>query len=143
MKIDSLTRSEEVEFSNAVFRGNIETVKRYLDDGVSIETRNEKSGLGSSDTTILMMAREQGQAEMVEFLIEKGADIHAKQEHEYTALQLAVCEGKTKVAKLLVNHGADVNYMNTYNNHSVLMMARSARRCTKELEDFLIESGAK
>jgi len=50
-----------------------------------------------------------GDVELVEMLIENGADVDARDVHGYTPLILAIQAGHTDIAKVLVTHGADVN----------------------------------
>jgi ankyrin repeat protein len=50
-----------------------------------------------------------GDVELVEMLIEKGADVDDRDVHGYTPLILAIQAGNTDIAKVLINNGADVN----------------------------------
>ncbi|GBM77458.1 Ankyrin-3 [Araneus ventricosus] len=50
-----------------------------------------------------------GHAEVVQFLIEKGADINAKGVDGITPLHLALEEGHNTVVDILLQHGADIN----------------------------------
>jgi ankyrin repeat protein len=52
------------------------------------------------------LAAKNGRLEVVRYLIEKGADIHAKHE---SALDWAVRNGELEVVKLLVEKGADIH----------------------------------
>ncbi len=59
--------------------------------------------------TPLIAAAMHGQQKMVEFLLNQGADIHAKNAWGKTALFTAMESGDIETAQLLVNNGADVN----------------------------------
>jgi ankyrin repeat protein len=62
---------------------------------------------------ILNYAALYGQKEMVELLIHRGADVHARDHAHYgtgkTAFLAAAEEGETEVAQLLLQRGADIN----------------------------------
>jgi ankyrin repeat protein len=50
-----------------------------------------------------------GDVELVEMLIENGADVDDRDVHGYTPLLLAIQAGNTDIAKVLIAGGADVN----------------------------------
>ncbi|KAJ7882802.1 ankyrin repeat-containing domain protein [Mycena olivaceomarginata] len=50
-----------------------------------------------------------GHIEVVEFLLERGANFNATDKANNTALHNASARGRTDVVKLLVEHGVDVN----------------------------------
>ena len=56
--------------------------------------------------TELIDAAKHGELENVKFLLENGADIHARDDH---ALSLASLIGHTEIVKLLIDHGADIH----------------------------------
>ncbi|UYV76398.1 hypothetical protein LAZ67_14000288 [Cordylochernes scorpioides] len=51
-------------------------------------------------------AADYGQAEVVNYLIEKGADVNAQDKYGITALLAAIWEGHTKCVKLMIEKGA-------------------------------------
>lgn len=52
------------------------------------------------------LAAEKGHAEVVRFLLQHGADVHAQ---DYEALRLGASNGHLEVVRLLVEHGANVH----------------------------------
>ena len=56
-----------------------------------------------------MWAAAEGHAEVVEALIEAGADFRARLPSGFTPLFFAVREGRTDVVRVLLKAGADVN----------------------------------
>jgi len=57
----------------------------------------------------LHLAAVSGDLEEVRELLEKGADVNAKDEEGRTPLHWAAGNGYVEVARLLIEHGADVN----------------------------------
>lgn len=53
-----------------------------------------------------------GNLQMVEQLIEQGADINAKADNGWTALHYAAKRGYVEVVKYLIEQGADINAKN-------------------------------
>jgi ankyrin repeat protein len=101
MDLGSATRSPPLPVK-AIQTGNIQRFKelvhtkaaadRWYDDGI----------------TLLHIAAGYGQAEMVEYLLELGAEPDPPAgPRQYTPLQLAAAEGQTAVVSLLLDHGAD------------------------------------
>lgn len=79
------------------------------------------------DETHLMIACEEENIDAVSFLLEKGADVNAKQYFQncqgVTALLKAAAGGYTEIVKILLENGADV-YAKTGAGNTSLMKAR-------------------
>ena len=54
-------------------------------------------------------AAEQGDIAKLQFLLDRGADINARDADNRSPLMLAVTHSRTKVVELLLAHGADAN----------------------------------
>jgi ankyrin repeat protein len=63
---------------------------------------NAKDNLGG---TALMRAAFDGHKEVVELLLEKGADVNAKDKDGGTALMIAYVKGHKEIVKLLKSYG--------------------------------------
>ncbi len=74
-------------------------VELLLDQGADIEGTDDIGG------TALMMAAEMGRVDIVERLIERGADVNSGMDAD-TALKRANCNGHTEVINYLLAHGA-------------------------------------
>ena len=83
--------------------GTIKQVKRFIDKGVDVNSRNEDG------ETPLHMAVYYGGRSMVEFLIANGAIVDIKNNGGETPLHPAAWAGETAVITTLINYGADVN----------------------------------
>jgi ankyrin repeat protein len=64
--------------------------------------------------TPLTMAVASGCRHMVEYLIERGADVNERHhQYNFTPLHMAVFTGKSEIATLLIDNGADLNAIST------------------------------
>jgi hypothetical protein len=77
---------DPITFGYAVERGDLRTVKRWLDDGLNPEYQAAQIGTG------LMVAAWYGNIEMMALFVERGADA-AQQPQRRAALQLAAWGG--------------------------------------------------
>jgi len=93
-------------FENAAWSGDLETIRRLLEQGVD-PNRVDKQG-----TPMLSLAALMGQAPVVELLLDWGAEIQARGADGGTALMAAAFFGRLDVLKLLIARGADVNATN-------------------------------
>ncbi len=91
----------------AIKRGNLKAVKVLLKN-------NAKHIIDSDGKSILMLASELGELEIVRYLLNKipmnvNAITIAHNYHHYTALYYAIKEHHTEVIRLLLENGADCN----------------------------------
>lgn len=105
--------------TKAILANDLETVKRLINQGVELNF--------SYDTTPLALAASLGNLEIVQLLIEGGANINLQMEDEGdTALMVASLYGHYEVVKRLVEAGADVNIQDCYGAKAVGMAANNA-----------------
>ena len=103
--LPSLHRAKSVEIANLL-----------LNHGVSVNIRDNESG-----TIPLHYASSKGRLDVVEFLIEKGGNIKAKDQEERTPLFMASAKNHSSVANLLIKKGADINTRNHMGNTPLLI----------------------
>ena len=84
-------------------------------------------------------ATKQGDLEQVRLLLEKGADINAKDRYNQTALMNAAHAGQIELVRLLIERGAELDTTAKY-NLSALMLSLIAHHT--EVARLLIEAGA-
>ncbi|HPC96208.1 MAG TPA: ankyrin repeat domain-containing protein [Sedimentisphaerales bacterium] len=82
-----------------------EPVELALSEGTDVN----RQGQAREDKTFLHEAVESGQKELVQYLLDKGANIEAKERQGLTPLHKASAAGKKDIVELLLAKGADVN----------------------------------
>ena len=133
---DRLTSNQQ----DSLAKGNIEEVKRFLDEGTDIEAfdlggetalfwavkyeneplidmllnrgANINANYNVGSQTPLINASMGGQVEIIELLLDRGADINAKTNTGWTALMWAIERKHNEVVALLVDRGAYLDSRN-------------------------------
>jgi hypothetical protein len=85
---------------SAAIEGNINKIKRLIENGVDI------NGTNSKGETALMLAAAYGQIDVINLLIDNNADVNAKSDDGKTALTIAKEQGHKEVMELLKKAGA-------------------------------------
>ncbi|KAI0468009.1 hypothetical protein F4859DRAFT_222325 [Xylaria cf. heliscus] len=122
-------------------------IERLLDAGsdVNITICDGLKGYGlSSDTTALLLAIQTENAEIVQLLIQRGAEVNrpARFGITYTPLQRAAERNNVEIVKLLLENGADVNAAPAMlNGATALQFAAIHGNC--QIAMMLIEHGAR
>ena len=101
------TTGESNALCDAVRSGDLQTVKEQLAGGVDINGGDSEFGV-----TALSWAALLDDTEIAKLLIEKGADVNAKNRDGSTPLHSAAFLGHTEIAELLIRKGAEVNPKN-------------------------------
>jgi cytohesin len=122
---------KNLKLFKAVKDGDFEDVAKCLEEGASLNARNLNGwtpldvaasngdkemaelliakGADVNGGVALHVAARHGYKHVAEFLIAKGADINAKSKDGDTPIYLAAWKGHKDVVELLIAHGADVN----------------------------------
>jgi ankyrin repeat protein len=155
------------KFLKAVTEGNIKLVQKFLEDGIDVDTRNEgnrtalviAAGRGNLEMTRLLIksnadvnaivseggalvwASYAGSVEVVELLLDKGANVKARGTVNRTSLHHAAMSGNNEVIKKLLEAGIDVNAKDNQ-GETPLSMATVNYRGNAETLLILIEHGA-
>ena len=85
-------------------KGDIESIKQHIAYGTDLDSKGSRR-----NETALIIAACQGHYEIVEVLINAGADLDAKNDEDVTAQFCAVFFGRTEIVQLLSDSGADPN----------------------------------
>lgn len=98
-----LTDDESVEFTDAIGKGDMKVIKKYMNAGVDVNA-------GYFAWPPLLMAAAKGQLEAVKYFAEKGADLdYAHPMTRWTAFHHAAYDGNAEMVKFLAAKGADIN----------------------------------
>ncbi len=95
------------EFMAAAKSGDADIVKEYLGYGMNVNLKDE--GTRGGGRTALIHAAMAGHANVIEVLIDGGADVSLMDNSGNTALLVASEKGYSEVVELLIKGGADVN----------------------------------
>lgn len=102
--------------------GNLDDVRRMLDEGVDPDTR------GVDGWTPLMIASAEQHPQVVKELLSKGADPNALNSAGRSALMFAARYGNLEIARMLLEAGADPDLKNTETDWPALCAAAAYGR---------------
>lgn len=139
---DKPSVGKDAEWFDAVKQGNLAKVKQMVANGQNIEAKDT----GSLGQTALGWAAFIGYEDIVDFLIEKGADLNATDTGDvYNVMKSAVLGKNTAIVKkayalLKEKQNIDVNMIES-DGETLLMVAASNNRL--ETVKYLLSLGAK
>jgi ankyrin repeat protein len=91
------------------------------------------------NTTLLMVAARRGHGDLVELLLNAGAEINAKGHFGSTALMIAAEHGRKDMVELLLNAGADVHAKTEYGSTA---LTKAVEHDQEEIVELLLDRGA-
>lgn len=98
-------RPKNDAFVTACGKGDLKTVKKFLDSGVSPDA----GSTGDEGISALSAAARDDNLPVVKLLLDRGADVNDDDFWGGNALVGASCFGDVETVKLLIAHGADPN----------------------------------
>lgn len=119
----------------AAMSGNIAAVRALLGQGANIEAIDDSCGC-----TALAGAAANGQADMVKFLLDKGAKIDAGEGGSGTALFRAVEGDRTELVNLLLDKGANVD---AADHMGTTPLMEAVEKNQPALVELLLQRGAR
>ena len=111
------TKSEGALFLEAVHRGDLERTIRLIDQGVDVDTRDDRG------RTALLLAVHENHIDIAEALIQSGADINARDDIDDNPYLYAGAEGRLEILRMTVAAGADLNSVNRYGGTALIPAA--------------------
>lgn len=126
----------------AAYFGNLAWAKMLLKHYVSdnIPFRRQTSRKDSYGRTPLFWAATQGHRDVVELLLDHGANINSKDLNKLTALHIAVTGGHKDVVSLLLDRSAKIEDRGNYGDTP---LARAIQANSKDIVKLLLERGAR
>lgn len=132
------------KFWVAIKGGDIVTLRNLIDDKTNFNfiqsTPSDMQGQKALETTPLLQAVAGGHPEMVEFLIQQGAEVNFHPSETGSALHWAAWSGNIKVVRVLLRHGALVDERNYYGETPLILAATNSADTSVVKE--LIAAGA-
>ena len=123
---------DPVQFGIAIERGDVKTARAWLDEGLPPDFLADRIGTG------LMIASWEGNIEMMELFVSRGANVNRATVNGEQALMFAAWRGHLEAARWLLARGAQLNRRGL--EWSALHYAVFAGR--EKVAQFLIERGA-
>lgn len=123
-----------IECENAITSGNVKKLKLLLEKNFNPNTKNSRY------FSILGIACEYNNTEIISTLLDAGADINLSFYEGFTPLMWSIYHNKIDAAQYLLSRGADVNIKN-WHGHTALSWVC----CMKKMNDIaplLVDAGA-
>jgi len=120
--------------NQAVVDGDIDRVKSLISEGADLNPKKNIMGW-----TLLQTAIQNRRTEIVTLLIDKGADIKAKDNRGRTPLHFAAETGQKEVVEQLIAKGAEINVTDGRADNALSLAKKNNN---KEIIDLLVKNGA-
>lgn len=101
---------DSTSFVDAALAGDVKTIEKYIDKGIDVNAPHpDPDALG---ITALVAGAASEYYDVVEILLENGADVNLPDSRGYTALAVAAMVGEMEIVKLLLEYKADATIKN-------------------------------
>ena len=101
-------------FLSAAAAGDVAAVRRALDAGAPIESRDARG------RTPLLLATHGGHVAAAQLLMARGADVNAQDDQRDSAFLLAGARGHTEIVRAALAHGADWRITNRFGGTALI-----------------------
>ncbi len=126
-----------------IYKEDVEKRSKKQKSSIKIKKDEDINAKDKEGKTALIRAVENGETETVISLIDKGCDIEAKDENQWTggwtALMWAASKGLTETVELLINKGANIHVKDDFGCTALIAVAYAGPR---EIIELLIDKGA-
>ena len=121
-------------FSSYIAKDDEEIVNLFYDAGMSVNVRD------AAGTPMLCIAARSGRKNMIEWLVERGAEINAiSKDRGYSPVMDAVWKSSLDIVDLLIKLGADLNIVSN-DGQTALIVATGASN--PRICELLVKNGA-
>ncbi len=124
------------KYFNACSTGKAALVKEFLDDGISVESRD------GYNLTGLIWAGRKGRIEVAQLLLENGADIDAGDNRNRTAIFHAVTYNRNEFIEFMADVGANLNIVDCHGWTPLDAVNTKPSKKDKETTALLVRLGA-
>lgn len=102
---------------DAACRQDLEELERCLAEGLDIDTcdRDQRTLLMNAITALALSSSDAGE-QIIAFLIDRGANVNARDRGQWTALHAAAQDQRLAIVKLLLHAGAEVDAVDGFGN---------------------------
>lgn len=120
------------KLGDGVYKNNYKKVEEAFKEGADVNMKNDNG------VRFLLVASANGNARIVNLLLEKGIDVNITDEDDYnnTALSKAVINANYDVVELLLEKGADIN---KENNNGDTPLIHAIKSEDYDMVEFLLE----
>ena len=123
-------------FDLAASKGHTELCILFMDSGLSVDNSDKEQ---FSENTPLLYAVRNKQLKMVQFLIDKGADVNKCISDNKSILYEAAYYSSSEIVKLLIEKGADVNFIK--NEYKTVLQVASTQQDIDMIR-IIVDAGA-
>lgn len=121
-------------FSTYIAKDDMETCNLFYDAGMSVNVRD------AAGTPMLCIAARSGRKDMIEWLVERGAEINAiSKDRGYSPVMDAVWKSSLDIVEALIKLGADLNIISN-DGQTALIVATGASN--PKICELLVKNGA-
>ena len=100
---------DDIPVIEAVYDGRLDIIEKHLANGALVNKKHDDQ----SSNTLLHIAAQSNQEEIVKFLLENGADLNIRNADSNTPLHLAVARDHFEITFILVAAGAEIDTKGT------------------------------
>ena len=109
LTVSSIEINEDFDFHfhDAAIEGDVSRVESMLQEGVSVDYVDDEY-----DRTALMIASRYNRTNVIQLLLQNGADVNKRDCYGHTPVHYAADWNSTEAISMLIEHGASINIKN-------------------------------
>mmetsp|Transcript_118890 Transcript_118890/g.337088 ORF Transcript_118890/g.337088 Transcript_118890/m.337088 type:complete len:223 (+) Transcript_118890:128-796(+) len=128
---------EGLELCNAAYEGDGEKVTRFLNQRIDVDVRIKRKGMN----TPLNLACRSGHADIIKLLLERQAEVDARNDFKETPLMCAANRARGSVCRLLLDRSADVHAIDENGDNALDFLGAGNSERKKDCREILRRAG--